>query len=163
MPEIAAAMALVQLLREDAPNAAAQVLVAALSGPEALEERYNGLPWTENGMSADICVFLSLLGARAAAATGVITDALISTSYPPAAVDLLRTLLSLLFPGETTAEGILFTALSPEQQAGVRTAAETDQVWMFQANAGSLLLYFGLPGTQEALREYIAGAGGQQL
>lgn len=160
LPQVAAAMALVQLMRENAPDTAVQVLVAALSAPETLEARYNKLPWTENGMSADICVFLSLLGPRAAAAAGAVTAALTETSYPPAAVDLLGTLLSLLFPGEATAEGLAFAALSPEQQVGVRLAANTDQVWVFDANAGDLLASYGLPGTRDALREYIAGSRG---
>lgn len=152
---LATAMALVMTSNSAPPLEAVQRLVETIANPEEVEEAYNGLPWSNSGIVADMSMVLCNLEPESAGiALAPCLEALKkATSY--SALNLTNALLYFVFGRSPVQKGMTVHDLTDTQKTVLTTIAACDQAWVINVNMSHILQAFGLPGWRENLNKFL--------
>jgi hypothetical protein len=154
----AAAIALVQLQREEAPLAAVRILEETFANPDPLDEFLKEMPWAPPDAIALTSSILALIPARTAVPVLVAALGVVGKSSVP---DVLWVLLRLAFPesnGDAAVEPHerrTLASLSPVQRQALEAMVARDAVWIRPVDLGHTLKRLGLPERREELRAFL--------
>lgn len=164
---VLAAIALLRVAADDAPARAVERLVATLAdGAGTVATLYNGLPWADEGVAAEIGSCLCRL--QQSAITSAIITALVTaleTTDGLTALSVSATLLHLSFGradgrvAATNDDPVQPGRLTIEQRDVLASLAKDDNpCWEFNGNMSIMLRSYGLPNEPDAVRAFLASA-----
>src|SRR5581483_4770999 len=152
---LAAAMALVMMKNSAPPLEAVQRLVETIANPEEVEEAYNGLPWSNSGIVADMSMVLCNLEPEAASIALVPCLEALKKATSYSALNLTNALLYFVFGRSPVQKGMTVHDLTDVQKTVLTTIATCDQAWVINVNMSQIMQAFGLPGGRENLNKFL--------
>lgn len=152
---LAAALSMVRLLREQAPDAAVELLIQALQRPEDFSGAFEGSPWCDDGLQSLVTGYLTYLGPSRGQEVATKVIYALKRADGWMAKRIAMALLAMVFDISTCAGQRQPADLTDIQRAALAAVCKSKGAWKSKFDMGATLRALGLPEERGELEKFL--------